>query len=349
MESAISGGGGEASASSAGVPGSFGEGGGSSSSSTPERSAPSGESAPRERAAGEAKPETEEPAEPKWYREKTKIKRGGQERELTIKEALAQLSDDYEHEVTVSGATRKAKHADILRGYQKSAGAEDLMRKASEAQRTIAEQIEFAKKDPAWALESILGIEDHREWAKQVVMQLYNEEKELDALIEKDPSAYHQRMQQRVKADFERKQSFEASKRQREEQAAKARAAREQAQAKALELLKANRLSPAQLNRVGEVLNKYQQYGHQVSIEEAVAEVRDGYQAETLAWLDSHSDEELLSLLGDARRKRLRELELAKVGTRKPAAKEPEEGERRTRRDEPKQISEAQFMNRFAK
>ncbi len=347
------GGGGDSSASSTSVPSSSGStgssSGASSTSSTPERSAAPANDNGKPRAANDNAQQPAEQAEkPKWYREKAKLKRGGQERELTVEEALSMLSDDYEHEVTVSGESRKAKYTDLVRGYQKSSGAEQLMRQAADLKKQIAEQIEYGKKDPGWVLENVLGIENRREWAKEQVREMIREEAELNALLESDPGEYHKRIEARVRADLERRNGFQTQRQQREAQAKAAQEQRAQAEAKARELIKAAGLPPSALGRVGEVMRKYQELGYSGTLEEAVAEAREAYVSETFGWFDAHDDEKLLELLGPERRKRLRELELSKVKPR-PAAKESEREESSAPRRgaETKEISEAEFRRQF--
>lgn len=345
MDAGAMGSGGDSSASSASVPGSFGGGGDSSSSGdSAASSAPANDNAaPRERAAAN---DNAEPEEPKWAREKTKIKRGGEEREYTLKEALAMLGDDYEHEVIVSKEPRKAKYADLVRGYQKSGGAEQLMRQAAEERRKLQEQIEFGKKDPEYVLRDVLGIEDPEQWAIDRVRARIAREKELDALHESDPGEYHRRMQAMAEEKLTRKTAFETTRKQREEQARAAQESNQKQRQHALGLLKAAGLpqSDSVLSHVGAVMRKYAELQYPGTIEEAVAEAKQSYLGEVFGMLDGLGDEQLLEVLGKDRRKRLRELELAKVNG-KPAPRQQDGDEPPTRRTSaPKEISEREFM-----
>ena len=346
-----SGGSSDASASSASIPGSMGgsDAGGGSSSGAPARE-------PAEGNGAAARPKSEAgdsdaPEEPKWHREKTKIKRGGQERELSVKEALAMLSDDFEDEVVVSKEPRKVKYQDLVRGYQKSGGAEQLMRQAAEQRAKLDEQIAYGKQKPEWVLENVLDVPDHREWAKQIVVAMINEERELGELLEANPSAYHTRMHERAKADLDRKGAFEAARSQREQQARAQQESQRGQREKALGLLKAAGLptTDSALGHVAAVMRKYSELRYDGTLEEAVAEAKQSFHGEVFGWLDALSDEQLLETLGKDRRKRLRELELSKVNG-KPAPKVGEGGEREPRpRTQDKQITEAQFRERFSR
>jgi len=292
------------------------------------------------------------PAEPKWLTEKTKIKRGGQERELAIKEALDMLGDDYEHEIDFGKEKRKAKYADLVRGYQKADGAESLMRQTAEQRKQMAEQIEHGKKNPHWVLENVLGIQDHRQWAADIIRQQIREETQLTQLAQSDPSAYHRAMEERARQAFEQKTSFERSAAEKKAQAEQAAERNRKMQADAQAALKAVGLpaNDSTFRMLGQAWQKYQELGHEMPLADLAHEVRDAYVKDTFGWLDQHDDDSLLKLLGDERRKRLREIELRSLSKGKdPKAANDnadDDGTPRTRSAPVRELSEAAFKRK---
>ena len=320
---------------------------GSESTSSGSNSAPANDNGKPESGAGD------KPAEPKWLTEKTKIKRGGQERELALKEALAMLDDDYEHEVDFGKEKRKAKYTDLVRGYQKADGAEGLMRQAAEQRKQMAEQIEHGKKNPHWVLENVLGIQDHRLWAAEIINQQIQEETQLTQLAQTNPGAYHRAMEDRARKAFEAKTSFERSAAEKKAQAEQAAERKKQAFTQAEAALKAVGLpaNDATFTLFGKLHQKYAELGHEMSFADIAHEAREAFVKDTFGWLDGHDDENLMKLLGDDRRKRLREIELRSLNKgkdTKPANdNEQDEGAPKARHAPVKELSEAAFKRRY--
>jgi hypothetical protein len=301
-------------------------------------------------AAGAKKPSKAAPGKNGKY----KIKRGGAEAEFDVDTLVSMHSDDYEHEIAFGDTDkRKLKWPDIVRHVQKSGGAEELMRQAAAQRKQLSEQVEYGKKNPEWVLEHLLGIGDHREFAKQVILKQMQEETELDELAKSNPGEYHKRMEARAAAALERKNGFEASrtKREAEGKAAKERSAKIEGEAR--DGLKGAGV-PANgytMQLVAQAFRKQRELGFTPPdpLGHAVAEAAHQYRTEMFSMLDSAGDDSVLELLGKERRKRLRALELAHAegrgGGRKPAETDDEEipGARRNGSGK-KTISEAEFL-----
>ncbi len=356
MEGSMSGGG-DASVSSGGVPSSFG--GGGSSSPSPSSGGGSG-AAPandngkglgdgaRDPASGQGAPSEANPEKPKWYREKAKLKHGGQEREITVEEALSMLSDDYDHPVTVSGEERKVKRDELIRGYQKSGGAEQLMRKAAEQRKALEDQIAYGRENPQWVLENVLNVGDHEEWAINVVKQRIQRERELAELYEANPLEHSNRMMKLAEERLARKTAYEQRQREQAEQQRISQERMRELDAKATAAAKAVGLPLTAQTRavIGQLWNKYRELGYEAPIEEIIHEAKQEYVREVFGFIDQHDDDKLLELLGNDRRKRLRELELRKVGNGASNGKQ-QRAESESREPAPKkvrEITEAEFM-----
>lgn len=253
---------------------------------------------------------------------KYKVKRGGAETEYDV-DTLAQLvSDDYEHEIPFANEEkRKFKWPDIVRHVQRSHGADELMRKAGTERKQLTEQVEYGRKNPDWALETILGVKDHKQWAVDIVKKALAEEAELEQLAKSDFGTYNAKMFERAQADLKRRAAFDEQRRQNEEAAAQARKQREHHENNAREGLKGHGVpvNGYTMQLVGQALQKQRELGFQPAdpIGHAVAEAAQQYNSELFGIFDGADDERIFALLGPERRKRLRKAEEAYLAGRR--------------------------------
>jgi hypothetical protein len=283
---------------------------------------------------------------------KHKVKFFGQEREIaSLEDVLPMLSDDYELEVPVSGQTRKAKYPDLVRGYQMSEGAFDRMRKAAELEKTIGSRLEHAKKDPAWALEMLHGVPDHVRWAAEVVRNQMSQEKELDELYQTDRFEWQRRMDKLADDRKARRDAYEAEQKRSVEEARTRKEAAERTEGEVRKACEAVGMKwNAQTRSIaGEIYQKYQQVGHQLPPADVAAMARAEYVKQINEHLDSLDDEGLVKFLGDARRKKLRQYELAEVrrGGKVQEAPKPANTNGAKPKQDSKGMTEKEFKNQW--
>ncbi len=248
---------------------------------------------------------------------KHKVKFFGQEREISsLEEAISLLNDDYEHEIPVSGEKRKAKYPDMVRGYQLSEGAFDRMRKAAELEKSVNERLEHAKQDPEWGLQMMFGVEDPLTWAAERVRKQMSVDAKLKELYDSGNHFEHQRLMDQL-ADQRKAQrdAFnEAKRKQAEEQKARKEAsARTEGEVRKAVEGAGMPWNSATRTIAGEIYAQYSAVGHQLNPADVAAMAREKYIAMINQHIDSYDDEGLVKFLGDARRKKLRQYELAEV------------------------------------
>ncbi len=287
---------------------------------------------------------------------KHKIKYFGQEREVSsLDEVLPLLSDDYEHEITVSGQARKAKYPDLVRGYQLSEGAFDRMRKAAEIEKSWGEKLKHGSEDPIWGMQNLLGVQDPTMFAAQLIKQRMAEDEQIRKAYEEGDHLTHQRLvNERAKRELEQQKAFELAKQQREEQAQK-QAAAQQARAKSIhDAVKAAGLpwTRSLAAHATAIDAKWRSLGHELPADHVAAEAGKEWFAEVNGHLDSLDEEGLVKFLGDQRRKKLREYELAAVRkSAKQAQQQPAQTQNGNgaakRNDTPKGMTEREYLNRM--
>lgn len=283
---------------------------------------------------------------------KHKVKFFGQEREIgSLEEALPFLTDDYEHEIPVSGEKRKAKYPDLVRGYQMSEGAFDRMRKAAELEKSIGGRLEHGKKDPAWALEMLHGVPDHVRWAAEVVRGQITQEKELDELYQTDRFEWQRRMDKMADDRKARRDAFEAQQKQtvEEERARKESAARTESEVRKAVEAAGLPWNSSTRTAAGEIYAQYAAVGHQLSPGDVAAMAREKYIAQINAYIDSLDDDGLIKFIGDGRRKKLRQYELAEVrrGGKQEPAKPPSTNGASKPKTESKGMTEKEYREQF--
>lgn len=293
------------------------------------------------------------PEGPKWPKAKFKAKRGGAELELDVETAYRMLGDDYEHEIPLGGDKKgKFKWNEIERRVQRSEGAEELMRKAASLRKEHEEQVAFARQNPDWGLQALLGIEDPDKWASDHLMKRIEDEAMLKKLAQTDESAFFAEMEKRAADKLARKNAFAEQKRQLAEQQAKAAENEKRGRAVIEAALKeAGMPVNARMERhVLKAISDLQELGYRPPnlVADVVAAASKAYQEESFGWLDEVPDERILELLGPDRRKRLRELELAIVSGGGAPKKEKTEAPREARKRESTEISEAEFRKRYS-
>lgn len=254
---------------------------------------------------------------------KFKVKRGGAEREMTLEDAIAELSDDYEHTFKVGSAEKKMRRRDIERAVQLSEGAMEKMREAAERRKEFESRDAFLKQDPWSYLERFGGVQSHEQMVMQRAHEILQEQADLEQLAKQNPYAYNQRMREKVENDIRRKQAYDAA----QERAAYERMQRERG-AKEYEstLSEAFRGAGVPLNEhtkliAARIWGEHHEVGHNLSPQDIADMTREAWEREVLGYLDARDDDAIVRLLGDKRRERLRKLELAAVkrGASKPA------------------------------
>jgi hypothetical protein len=285
---------------------------------------PSGDSKP-----AAAKPKATPPPDSTATAEALKARVLGRDFEGSQEDLLGMLSDDFEHEFTGPGGEPvKLNWAGVGRAVQMSHGALARMQQAKELQKQLEQQRVWAQENPdnmAAYLETHLGVEDHEAWVIDRAKALYQRDQELEQMHQNAPSEYHRRMKELAQARFERKQAWE--KRQAEQQqAAKDRAAqtaevRREVEGALKEL--GLPLSDTVLAHAGRIFREYRDADFQIEWPQLAQLTRDAHRKELRGSIGGLGDDELLSVLGDGLRERLRKLEAdAARGARNEARRE---------------------------
>lgn len=267
---------------------------------------------------------------------KYKYKRGGKELEHTGEELTAQLSDEFEHEFVGPGRKPvKMNWSGISRAVQLSEGALERMKQAAEKEKRYQESIDWGKdpKNHGAFLESQLGVKDHRAWAQEIIKQQIAEEAELLELLKNNPDQYHSRMRENARKDLERQQAFDKHTASREQQQKEYAQRRAEVEREATDALKAVGLPISDHVKAlaGKIAREYGEAGMPLEHADLAALTREAYVKDVFGWIDGHDDESLVKLLGDDRRKRIRELEIKSA---KSGAKDKEREERAAAREQ---------------
>lgn len=269
-----------------------------------------------------------DPSKPKPT--KHKVRRLGQEVELSLDELLAAASDDHRYELEIGKGTDGNKLTkaltlpEMLRSARLGEAAFSKMEEAANLKKAYEQARERGRQEPDWYMREHLGVEDPEDWAVQRASQRLKRDAELQELLQSNPAEYHKQ----VSADLQAKMDREATAKeaaQKREQAMQAAQARQQALAKEVpEALKVVGLpnSPEIQFRLGAIMRKYQSVGHNLSLDEAAQMAAESYKQEILGYLSQREPAALLSLLGHDLRKVLRGAELKAL---KGAEKKKEE------------------------
>lgn len=283
---------------------------------------------------------------------KHKIKFFGQEREIaSLEDVLPMLSDDYEHEIPVSGQARKAKYPDLVRGYQLSEGAFQRMQKAAETERQWSEKIKHGREDPEWALQMMFGIEDPIQWAAQRVKKRMESDADLDALYQNDRFEWQRRMDKIADDRKSQRDAFETAQketqqRQQRHRAEQQRIAKDMRTAVEGAGMPWNRATASIAQQIHE---KYASVGHPLPPADVAAMAREEFQKMMYEHMDKFDDDGFANFLGPERRKKLRAFELAQVrkGERKPAQQPASNGNGAKPQPAAKGLSEAEYLRQM--
>lgn len=248
-------------------------------------------------------------------------------REEEIDDPRAELerrfSDDYEYEFRgPKGAPVKARWADIERHVQRSSGAENAIRAAQEERKALNAAREWGKTNVHGYLQRHLGVQDPEAWALDVARKRFQQETEIANLMHEDPIAAQNKLR-----EIERSRLTQAQEWEKQEQEGRAQAERQQASRQANEQKMAGELHRAGIKpsretmaRAAAVIMDNRALDIELTHDQVAAEVKKQLRQELLERLDAEPD--LLSLLGDKRREKLRQMEIEAVkNARKAAAK----------------------------
>lgn len=277
-----------------------------------------------EESAVEETPVAETPAVAKY-----KYRRRGEERELTGAELAQRYDDEYEHEFRgPKGAPVKKRWSEIERSVQKSEGAENAIRAAQEERKALGQSREWGKKNVADYLQRYLGVQDPEAWALDIARKRFEQETTINDLmlgnrergIAPDPYRAQEMLRELERNKLTRAQTWA-------QQEAEGRAAEEKRTANVRELNQrvANELqkvgikpTPHNMARAAAIHRENRELEIDLTFDQVAAELKKTLRAELLASLDEEQD--LIGLLGEKRRAKIRELEIAATKAAKKAA-----------------------------
>lgn len=281
-----------------------------------------GDDSPERAGADPAKP-------PKPRASKHTFKRLGVEQQLELDQALAMLGDDFEHEIPLGEEKRKVRYPDLVRGYQMSDGALTRMRQAAEIRKQNEELLQWGRRpeNRAAFVEQHLGVEDHVQWASEVIRAAMKDEAELQELSQHDPHAYHRKMEQRATEKITKATELRARKEQEERGRAERARGQKEMNDRVTEAFKGAKLplNDATKAAAGRIYKSYADVGYELPLSQLADMVRDEYVRELRGYVTALDDEGLLGLLGDGLRDKLRKLELKTLrgGGKKAEPAEP--------------------------
>jgi hypothetical protein len=248
--------------------------------------------------------------------QRAKLKHLGREVEYDPTELPKWFDDDHEIEFPrgPGGKPLKRTWRDIERDVQLSGGAQEQIRRAQQARAQLQQERELGKKNPYEYLQRHLGIEDPETWAYEQARKRFEQEQEIMTLMQQDPIAAQNKLRELERGKLTRAQEWEKQQREtqaQEQQAAQRRQQNEQAMAG--ELTKVG-IKPSRHNmaRAADIIVEHRRLEIELSHDQVAAQLRKEQRAELLASLDAEG-ENIIQLLGPARRAKLRELEIAAV------------------------------------
>jgi hypothetical protein len=311
--------------------------------------------------ATKAKADAPPPAKPpKEQPPKLKARVLGRDWEGTQDELLQMLSDDYEHEFAGGDETVKHNWQSLNRQVQLAQGALAKMQQATEARKRFEQQIEWGRDNPWDHLELHLGVENVDNAIIQRARELWQQNQELSALADRtsdkyDPVEHQRRVEAMVRARQERVSKYQEAQRAREAEQQQRQAQQKEIDQSVRAALKDAGLpdSPAVMSKAAEIFREHSKAEIQLEWGELAALTKTAHLKEQRATLANAGDDDLLELLGDQLRARLRKIEADKVrGTKaaetKAAAAKKAEAKPAPKRSE-KGLTEAEFNRRFGR
>jgi hypothetical protein len=343
-------------------------GAGASSGSSSSSSSSGGRDAPRQvvppgtndsaasSAADEGGSDKPKADKPLTAAQKLKIKRFGKEVEYDADPvALSKmLDDDYEHEfVGPGGKPVKHRNAEIARYVQMGEGSLAKMREYGEGLKSLQQEREWGKQNIEAYLETRLGVEDARDFYLQRAREAYNDEQRLNQLMKQDPGGYHREMQKRAREKFERGQQLEkhrAESAQREQQQSQMTQRRTAAIHQALKDhgVVANDVTSQMAQKI---LEENLSAGYKIQPAELATLTKKSFDSMVHSYLDSFEGESALGFLGNDRRAKFREWEIAAAKGKKKeetaAHREEDRPQQRAKAEPRKQYTEAEIIKKF--
>lgn len=261
-------------------------------------------------------------SKPKTPAQKHKVRRMGQDVEMTLEELLDAASDNHPYELDIgkdkdgNALKRALKLPELVRQARLGEAAMAKMEQAAELRKQVEEARSRGKQDVGWYMREHLGVEDPEDWAVKMATARLQRQRELHELLEQgNVVEYNKRVTQQERERVERERALEE---QRRQQAEAQKAAQERAQA-------IDEAFPAALKaaglpdndvaryRVAAIMRRYHMAGHELSIEDGAAMAAQADKEEVLGRLSQLDPDQLLEYLGKDLRKVLRQAELKQV------------------------------------
>ena len=297
---------------------------------------------------GDAKPADTKPAKPKAKEaRKVKFKRRGEEHELDLSEPdpdkleefLKQLDDDHEDEWNgVGGKPVRLNRQQLQRRVELAEGALHSMELTAKERKEVQAELAWAKDNLEDWIESKAG-KDVEEFALEVAERVYLRRlagsptlPNGEANPDHDPGLYHRLVEERAQQKAERKGRADkaiAEARQKAEAEAAQRQKLDGVHAEKFREIGIQKPNPIMLDLAAKRLGDYQRANARANPANVVAEAVEAYDAMMLQRFDAMPVEQQLKMLGDKRRAKLREAEvaaskLAKKEERQQAAPKPD-------------------------
>jgi len=294
---------------------------------------------------GGGEPTAEGGGEAKGAAARYRYRRGGEDAEATGNELAAMLGDDHEHEFTWGKDDRqkswRGKWDDVRRAVQQQDGAMGKMQQYQEALAKHEKSLTYGKANPLEFFAGQLGLHQYesanagpngqrsrgvKAWVMDQARDFYTQDAQVAELLQSDPTQAASLMREQSDKQFRMEQAM----RQQEQLQQQQQATRQEANQKRKgEIQEAFREVGVPWNSVSEHLLQ-QEFKKLISAgmdprditpQDLAAYTRTALHQHALGVVDSHGDDALLQLLGDGRRKKLRELELKAVEQGKKVAR----------------------------
>jgi hypothetical protein len=266
--------------------------------------------------------------------ERLKLKWLGREEEIDDPRKLAErFSDEYEYEFNgPGGKPMKAKWPEIERHVQMSAGAQERMKQANAMRQQQQALIAWAKEEdfknlPA-ALEVMFGVDDAYEIAERLAHQRYQRASKQEQIaahlaVEQDPtrrsallSEYNRMLAEEQGLKQSRRKAWEEKwgSLQQQGQQSQADAEREHQEVTGQMKQAGIAVNAHTIARAAYIKRQHEhEFGVKLAPRQVAYELRKQLDQEVLAHIDSLPIDKQLAFLGDQRRAKLREAEVAAV------------------------------------
>jgi ribosomal protein S21 len=199
-----------------------------------------------------------------------------------------------------------------------------------------------------------LGVDDFDGFVLEHAKRMLDRQQQLAELQQRDPYEYQRTVERQADERAARKLAWERQQTQDGEARRAAEEYRVRAETIVADALKevGVKASKKTMDIAAEIWREHQEVGYKLSVPDLAAMTKQRHLDELRAELDARDEDGLLELLGDDRRAKLRELEIARAKGERKAAKEaaPAAPERRDNTPAPvRGISEKDFTKHFGR